>query len=86
MLSEKKRMTKYLIYAVRWYQKHLSPIFPGTCRFTPTCSNYMIEALLKHGLKGVLMGIARFLRCQPFSKIGPDLVPNKFSIKRNKTE
>ena len=54
-------------------------------RFRPTCSVYMIQAIEKHGLKGVLMGIARILRCHPLSETGDDPVPDYFSLKRKKT-
>jgi putative membrane protein insertion efficiency factor len=73
-----------MIKFVRFYQKFISPLFPPSCRYYPTCSNYMIEACQKHGaLKGSLMGIARILRCQPFAKGGVDKVPDHFSLKRN---
>ncbi|MBL6538466.1 membrane protein insertion efficiency factor YidD [Streptococcus suis] len=72
-----------LIGLVRLYQKLISPLFPPTCRYNPTCSNYMIEAINKHGLKGVLMGLARIGRCHPFVDGGEDPVPDSFSLKRN---
>ncbi|MGV3010983.1 membrane protein insertion efficiency factor YidD [Streptococcus thoraltensis] len=74
-------MRKVLIAVVRFYQKYLSPVLPGTCRFRPTCSQYMIEAIDKHGFKGIMMGIARILRCHPCSKTGFDPVPDHFSLK-----
>ncbi|MGT2807427.1 membrane protein insertion efficiency factor YidD [Streptococcus iniae] len=73
-----------LIWLVKAYQKSISPLFPGTCRYRPTCSTYMIMALEKHGLKGLLMGIARILRCHPFVEGGEDPVPDKFTLKRHK--
>ncbi|MEX2785160.1 membrane protein insertion efficiency factor YidD [Streptococcus sp. H49] len=73
---------KALISLVRLYQTYLSPLFPPSCRYQPTCSNYMIEAIEKHGLKGVLMGLARILRCHPFVQGGKDPVPDHFSLKR----
>ena len=76
-------MKQILIGLVRGYQKWISPIFPPSCRYRPTCSNYMIEAIEKHGLKGVLMGLARILRCHPWSATGDDPVPDHFSLKRN---
>lgn len=76
-------MTKLLIGLVRFYQKCISPLFPPSCRYRPTCSAYMIEALQKHGLKGILMGLARIGRCHPFVDGGLDPVPEKFSLKRN---
>ena len=57
---------------------------PLSCRYRPTCSNYMIGAIEKHGLKGVLMGIARILRCHPFVTGGDDPVPDYFTLRRNK--
>lgn len=77
-------MKKILIQLVRIYQRFISPLFPPSCRYHPTCSNYMIQAIQVHGaLKGSLMGIARILRCHPFVKGGVDYVPLKFSLKRN---
>lgn len=76
-------MKKMLIAPVRFYQKFISPFFPASCRYRPTCSAYMIEAIEKHGLKGILMGIARILRCHPFVKGGQDPVPDHFTLRRN---
>ncbi|MDO5016654.1 MAG: membrane protein insertion efficiency factor YidD [Eubacteriales bacterium] len=61
---------------VRIYQRWISPLFPGSCRYHPTCSAYAIEAIRLHGLfKGGLLTIWRILRCNPFSKGGFDPVP-----------
>ncbi|MDR0339667.1 MAG: membrane protein insertion efficiency factor YidD [Desulfovibrio sp.] len=61
---------------VRLYRYCLSPLFPGCCRFYPTCSAYASEALLTHGaLKGCLLTLFRLLRCQPLSHGGVDPVP-----------
>lgn len=69
---------KILIAPVRWYQRWISPGKPPTCRFNPTCSNYMIEAIRVHGAgKGLLLGIWRILRCHPWSAGGNDPVPPK---------
>lgn len=77
-------MKKLLIKGVHGYQRRISPLFPPTCRYYPTCSNYMVGAIEKHGaLKGSLMGTARILRCQPFVKGGYDPVPEKFTLLRN---
>lgn len=63
---------------VRLYQLVLSPLMPATCRFEPTCSAYMIEALEVHGLiKGGYLGIKRILSCHPWGKTGYDPVPKK---------
>ena len=65
-----------LIWGVRAYQVALSPVFGDCCRFSPSCSNYMIEALRTHGvLKGLALGTWRILRCHPFGKKGYDPVP-----------
>ncbi|MGX7197169.1 membrane protein insertion efficiency factor YidD [Enterococcus olivae] len=80
-------MQKILIALVRGYQRFISPLFPPSCRYYPTCSSYMIEAIQIHGaLKGSLMGISRILRCHPFVKGGLDYVPRKFTLKRNKKD
>ncbi|MFC0184365.1 hypothetical protein SAMN04515674_102115 [Pseudarcicella hirudinis] len=69
-------MKSLLIFLVRVYQGLISPYFPNSCRYTPTCSQYMIEAVLKHGaLKGGWMGLKRFARCNPWGGHGHDPVP-----------
>ncbi|MEJ6400368.1 membrane protein insertion efficiency factor YidD [Nicoliella lavandulae] len=74
-----------LIQLVRGYQKVISPLTPPSCRYSPTCSDYMITAIKKHGaIKGVLMGICRILRCNPFIHGGYDPVPDHFTVFRNK--
>ena len=71
-------MRQVLVMMVRAYQVALSPMMGGACRFEPSCSNYMIEALEKHGaLKGMLLGLFRILRCHPFGRHGYDPVPPK---------
>ena len=67
-----------LIACVRGYQVVLSPLFGDCCRFTPSCSQYMIGALETHGpAKGLLLGLWRLLRCHPFGASGYDPVPAK---------
>lgn len=70
-------MKRIFIAMIRFYQKYLSPLKVRThCVYTPTCSQYAIEALEKYGaLKGSLLAIWRILRCNPFSKGGYDPVP-----------
>lgn len=64
------------IILVKVYQWIISPIFPQTCRFTPTCSTYMIEALKKRGpIVGLYLGIKRIIRCNPWGGHGHDPVP-----------
>lgn len=61
---------------IRLYQLSISPLFPASCRFYPTCSNYTIEAINKHGaFKGLLLGVKRILKCHPFHNGGYDPVP-----------
>lgn len=63
----------WLILAVRCYQLTLSPLIGNCCRFTPSCSQYYIEAVRKYGpFKGTLKGIWRILRCNPYNKGGYD--------------
>lgn len=57
------------------YQRLISPLLLPACRYTPTCSHYAAEAIEIHGARGVLMAIARLLRCHPFSRGGFDPVP-----------
>ncbi|ARD06887.1 membrane protein insertion efficiency factor YidD [Lactobacillus amylolyticus] len=77
-------LKKAMISLVRFYQKFISPLFPPSCRYYPTCSNYMIDALKKHGpILGLIMGICRILRCNPFVRGGVDPVPDNFTIFRN---
>lgn len=65
------------VLLIRFYQVCLSPLKPsGTCRFTPTCSQYALEALRKHGLfKGSWLALRRILRCHPWGGSGYDPVP-----------
>ena len=61
--------------AIRAYQGFVSPWLPSSCRFSPSCSQYTLLAVRKHGvLKGGLLGTWRILRCNPFSKGGFDPV------------
>ena len=61
------------ILLVKIYQFVISPLLPIACRYTPTCSNYMIEALNKYGLlKGGWLGLKRILRCHPWGGHGHD--------------
>lgn len=78
-------MGKILIYMVVGYKKLISPIFPPSCRYYPTCSTYMIDAIRKHGaFLGLIMGLGRIFRCHPFIRGGYDPVPDHFTIFRNK--
>ena len=64
-----------LILVIRFYQRAVSPFLPATCRFTPSCSQYMLEAVQKKGvLRGLVMGAWRLLRCNPLFHGGHDPV------------
>jgi len=69
--------SKYLlIFLIKAYKLVISPILPPACRHYPTCSEYAIEALRKHGLfKGSYLGAIRILKCNPLFKGGYDPVP-----------
>jgi uncharacterized protein len=66
-------MRTVMIIIIKGYQKIISPLFPPTCRFYPTCSSYFIQALEKYGFfKGSYLGIRRILRCHPWNPGGHD--------------
>ena len=70
-------MKTILIKLIKGYRYFISPLFPPSCRFLPTCSQYAIEAIDRHGsLKGSWLAIGRILRCHPFHPGGYDPVPN----------
>ncbi|NPD82554.1 membrane protein insertion efficiency factor YidD [Prevotella sp. PINT] len=72
-----KNCVKWLLLAPIWFYQHaISPFTPSACRFTPTCSEYMRQAIIKHGsVKGLWLGIRRILRCHPWGGSGYDPVP-----------
>jgi putative membrane protein insertion efficiency factor len=64
------------VVLIRGYQVIISPILPPACRFSPTCSQYAIDAIAKYGVtKGFVMGLRRLLKCHPFHHGGYDPVP-----------
>ncbi|MFZ1289301.1 MAG: membrane protein insertion efficiency factor YidD [Melioribacteraceae bacterium] len=66
-------MRNAFIYLIKFYQKVISPMFPPSCRFYPSCSNYAIDSFNKYGVfKGSVKAIWRILRCNPFNKGGYD--------------
>lgn len=76
------RLTKIIaipfVWLVRFYQVAISPYTPATCRFTPTCSHYTVEALKTHGVfRGGYLAIKRIFSCHPWGKSGYDPVPPK---------
>lgn len=65
-----------LLLPVHFYRSFISPLTPPSCRFTPTCSQYAIEALQKHGpFRGLYLTVRRLLRCHPWGGSGYDPVP-----------
>ena len=69
-------MKRLLLAMLRFYKRNISPTFPPSCRFTPTCSEYAMEAIEKYGaVKGGWLAFRRVLRCNPFCKGGYDPVP-----------
>jgi len=69
-------LTELLVLLVRLYQGAVSPHLPASCRYTPTCSQYAVEALRKHGpLKGSWLALRRICRCHPWGGSGHDPVP-----------
>lgn len=77
---------KICIFLIKTYQLTISPRFShGSCRYYPTCSQYTLEAIEIHGIfKGILLGIRRIMRCNPFFKGGYDPVPTKKENKKRK--
>ncbi|HQH40871.1 MAG TPA: membrane protein insertion efficiency factor YidD [Bacteroidales bacterium] len=72
----KKGLNLLLIGLVKFYRHAISPLKPPSCRFTPTCSEYAVEALKKHGpFKGLYLAVRRVLRCHPWGGHGYDPVP-----------
>ncbi|MBU1424569.1 MAG: membrane protein insertion efficiency factor YidD [Gammaproteobacteria bacterium] len=69
-------MKTILLLLVRGYQLILSPVLPPSCRFSPSCSQYSLEAISKYGaLKGLWLTIKRVIRCNPWNPGGYDPVP-----------
>lgn len=82
------QIMRWVVNAISWifvavllvpiwiYQKAISPYTPPSCRFTPTCSEYARQALIKHGpVKGLWLAVRRILRCHPWGGSGYDPVP-----------
>jgi putative membrane protein insertion efficiency factor len=71
-----RAMVCALLIPIRFYQTVISPLTPPSCRFTPTCSEYARQALIKHGpVVGLYLAIKRLLRCHPWGGSGYDPVP-----------
>ena len=79
-----KRIWHFILLVLKWlllvpvifYQRCISPFTPASCRFTPTCSQYAREAIMKHGpFRGFYLAVRRILRCHPWGGSGYDPVP-----------
>lgn len=72
-----KKLAIFLVLLpVRFYRLFISPLIPSSCRYTPTCSEYAVQAVQKHGpVKGSWLAIKRILRCHPWGGHGYDPVP-----------
>lgn len=76
MKSLLRLLAELLILPIRFYQRFISPLTPPSCRYTPTCSQYAVEALRKYGpLKGGWLALRRILSCHPWGGHGYDPVP-----------
>lgn len=75
--TEKKSLwISPFVFLIRVYQRFISPLTPASCRFHPTCSQYSLEALQKHGLlKGGKLALKRISKCHPWGSSGHDPVP-----------
>lgn len=71
-------LSHLVLFPVRVYQWVISPLFPATCRHTPTCSAYTVEAVKEWGpFKGIWLGTKRLAKCHPWGTSGYDPVPKK---------
>lgn len=72
----KRTLTFILLLPIRFYRGYISPLTPPSCRFIPTCSEYALLAIQKHGpFRGLYLIIRRLLRCHPWGGSGYDPVP-----------
>ena len=72
----KNLLSTLLILPIRFYRACISPMFPPACRYLPTCSQYAVEAITKHGpFKGLWLAMKRLMRCHPGGGSGYDPVP-----------
>ncbi|MCF0237925.1 MAG: membrane protein insertion efficiency factor YidD [Sphaerochaetaceae bacterium] len=85
--DKEKLHIKIFLVPVRLYQRFISPLKSSCCTYSPTCSQYTIDAVKKHGIiKGTILGGARILRCSALFIGGYDPVPDKFSFKAIKNQ
>ena len=70
---------RIVLVAIRIYKLTFSPLYAGSCRFTPGCADYMTQAVTRFGaVRGVWLGVKRLSRCRPFGGHGFDPVPDQF--------
>ncbi len=80
----KKALIVPFVLLIRGYQRYISPFTPSTCRYTPTCSHYTVEALQMHGIfKGGWLSAKRILSCHPWGGSGYDPVPGSEKERNN---
>lgn len=77
-------MKKLLLAALRFYKSQISPALPPACRYSPTCSEYAMQAVERYGaVRGSLLAIRRVLSCNPFARGGYDPVPDRIQSPRS---
>jgi hypothetical protein len=77
-------MRRIIILVIRGYQYLISPYMAPSCRYTPTCSNYAIEAFQRFGfLRGLVLSVRRIFSCHPWHHGGYDPVPTSFTLKKS---
>jgi putative membrane protein insertion efficiency factor len=80
-------LLRFVLAFIRFYQRALSPLFPPSCRFFPTCSHYTYQALERFGIwRGGWMSAQRICRCHPWHPGGFDPVPEKEALKKEALE
>ncbi|MEN8207652.1 MAG: membrane protein insertion efficiency factor YidD [Candidatus Fermentibacteria bacterium] len=81
--KEMKPIESFLIAAIRGYRKFISPVFPPSCIYKPTCSVYAETAIRRYGVfRGLKLAVLRLLRCHPFRQGGYDPVPEKLEKRK----
>ena len=69
-------VARAMMILIQWYRRYISPLLPDSCIYSPTCSEYALEAIKKYGAaKGGWLAFCRILRCNPFCRGGHDTVP-----------
>ena len=80
-------MKRMMLKSLRFYKRNISPLLPPACKYTPTCSEYAMEAVERFGpVKGGYLAAKRLLRCNPFAKGGYDPVPDAVETTIRKDE